>query len=326
MRLEKLNAFLMQETKQEVWHFHHPDEVSERYKTLDYIMKNEEKVYYFDFTEDMMIEDLVIIKESRYGRLYPHFHKYMELNYIYSGECVFTINEKEIRLTKGDICLLQPNVIHSALPKKKDDIVLNIAFSDCFPVLELFDAMNHQPVMSKFLQSYFDKTRQQDEFLVFKNMQDTLLGDTLLNACYIYFSERPLNYESMMKGYLKLLFLHLANATMDHALSHFKEEQDEVVFHVLTYINHQYASCSLQTIAKELGYNYTYLSNLIKKKTGKTFTEIKLEQQMEVAKRLVQQSKLPIYRIIERCGFNNQTFFYKRFEETFGCMPTEMRK
>lgn len=326
MRLDKLNEFLMQDTKQERWHREHPGVPSKRYETMDYIMKDDEKVFFFDFSEEMMIEDLMIIKETRYAKLYPHFHKYMELNYVYEGECKFTINDKEIRLTKGDICLLQPNVIHSALPKQTQDIVLNMAFSDKFSTLEMFDSMNHQPVMSKFLQSYFDKTRQQDEFLVFKHMEDTMLGDTLLNIFFIYFSERAMNYDSMMKAYLKLLFLHLANATMDQALSNVKEENDEVIFHVLRYINTNYASCSLQSIADTLGYNYTYLGNLIKKKTGKTFTEIKQEQQLETAKRLIVQSRLPIYKIIERCGFHNQTFFYHRFEEAYGCMPTDLRK
>ena len=157
-------------------------------------------------------------------------------------------------------------------------------------------------------------------------MENSLLGNTLLSIYYIYFAERTLNYENMMKQYLKLLFIQLADATIDLAVSNFKEETDEVVYHVLRYISRYYNSCSLQKIADELGYNYNYVSNLIKKKTGQTFTEIKIAQQLEVAKKLVQSSPLPIYKIMERCGFNNQSFFYRKFEDTFGCSPSLMRK
>lgn len=326
MNMEKLHTFLYTDTKQELWHQKHPDTFSKRYKELDYIMKNNEKVFFFDFTDEMLIEDIMIIKESRYTKLYPHFHKYMELNYIYSGSCTFTIGDHKLWLQKGDICLLQPGVIHSAEPKGKNDIVLNIAFSDKFSSMEMFDLMNNELIMSQFLHSYLDKSRQQDEYLIFKNMQNSLLCDTLLSIFYIYFTERAMNYDSMMKQYLKLLFIHLANATIDQAVSNFKEENDEVIYRVLTYINKNYASCSLQKIAEDLGYNYNYVSNLIRKKTGKTFSEIKAEQQMETAKRLILHSSLPVYKIMERCGFNNQTYFYRKFEETFGCCPSSMRR
>lgn len=326
MNMKKLDDFLYTDTKQEIWHREHPNTFSDRYQGLEYILRNDEKVFFFDFTDEMLIEDIMIIKESRYTKLYPHFHKYMELNYIYSGECIFTINDQKLCMQEGDICLLQPGVIHSAETKGRQDIVINIAFSDKFSAMEMFDAMNSKPIMSQFLQSYFDKSRQQDEFLIFKNMGNSLLSDTLLSIFYIYFTERPMNYDDMMKQYLKLLFLHLANATIDQAVSNFKEENDEVVYRVLTYISKHYASCSLQKIADELGYNYNYVSNLIRKKTGKTFTEIKIEQQMETAKRMILNSSLPIYKIMEHCGFNNQTFFYKKFESIFRCSPSSMRR
>lgn len=325
MRLDKLNEFFLMETKQEKWHKEHPDQPSERYETLEYIIKDNEKVYFFDFSEEMLIEDIMIIKETRYTKLYPHFHKYMELNYVYRGKCVFTINGKEVIMEAGDICLLQPNVIHSALSKSENDIVLNIAFSDCYTAFEFFDSIDTPSSTSRFLQSYFDKTREQNEYLIFKHMQNSLLEDVLLNVFYIYFSERTINYNQMMKHYLSLIFIHLTNAAIDQAFSDIKEDNDEIVFHVLQYINKNFSSCNLQAISAELGYNYTYLSNLIKKKTGKTFSEIKLEQQMEVAKKLIQQSNMPIYRIIEYCGFMNQSFFYKKFEDRFHCSPIDMR-
>ncbi|WP_373127414.1 AraC family transcriptional regulator [Dielma fastidiosa] len=326
MNFDKLNDFLYMDTKQELWHIKHPDTLSMRYANLEYILKDNEKVFLFDFTDDMLIEDITIMKESRYTKLYPHFHKYMELNYVYSGECTFEINGKILRMTKGDICLLQPGVIHSAKEKGKNDIVINMAFSDKFSTMEMFDTMDNNAIMYNFIKSYFDKSKEQDEYLIYKNMENSLLGNTLLSIYYIYFAERTLNYENMMKQYLKLLFIQLADATIDLAVSNFKEETDEVVYHVLRYISRYYNSCSLQKIADELGYNYNYVSNLIKKKTGQTFTEIKIAQQLEVAKKLVQSSPLPIYKIMERCGFNNQSFFYRKFEDTFGCSPSLMRK
>lgn len=125
-----LDSFLRKETNSEKWHKKNPGKPSEIYNKIPVVERNNQKIYLFDFTEDMGLDDIIIFKESRYTELYTHYHKYLELNYVYDGSCEFEINGVHSILSKGDICIMEPDVFHSAKPKGKKDIVINIALKN----------------------------------------------------------------------------------------------------------------------------------------------------------------------------------------------------
>jgi YesN/AraC family two-component response regulator len=101
---------------------------------------------------------------------------------------------------------------------------------------------------------------------------------------------------------------------------------DPVMLTVLKDIEKGYATVSLQSVAKELNYNRYYLSNLIKKKTGSTFTELLNQQKLLQAQLLITSTKLPISQIIRQVGFSNKNYFYSKYQEKYGHLPTETRK
>ena len=59
--------------------------------------------------------------------------------------------------------------------------------------------------------------------------------------------------------------------------------------------------------------------------TGKTYKEIVQTQRMLNAANYLKNSNLPIYEISEKSGYNNLTFFYKKFKEYYGLSPQEYR-
>lgn len=93
----------------------------------------------------------------------------------------------------------------------------------------------------------------------------------------------------------------------------------------LKYIESNYKNCSLPDVAEKFGYNANYLSNYLKEKTGKSFIEIKISQQMAESVFLLINSDLTVNEIAETVGCNNITYFYKKFHETYGITPREYR-
>ena len=71
--------------------------------------------------------------------------------------------------------------------------------------------------------------------------------------------------------------------------------------------------------------NPNYLSGYIKKNTGKTFKELIQEQRMNLAVKLLENSDLTISEISQQVGYENVSFFYKLFNETFGISPATYR-
>lgn len=325
MHFAELDAYLRKETPTEKWHKENPGLISKFYEGLSFVIKEGEKIYIFDFTDYFLLDDLMVIKETRYTELYPHVHKYMELNYTYSGTCIYNINGETIRLQEGDMLLLQKNVIHSAQYKGEDDIVINIAFKDELFSIDFLNSLSEKEPMYDFVVNSFFKMRKHDNYVVIRGNGNELLNAAVESIALHYFSERKLNHKTRLNGYFRILFHHLVNATNEQMSDRLKKENDDVIYYVLNYISTRFQNGRLEEIAGELGYNYNYLSNLIRVKTGKTFTELKLEHQMNMAYRLISETDLPVSEICLKCGITNQSYFYRKFSEYFDMLPTKLR-
>ena len=129
MNPTELELFLYRHTESESWHLQHPGQLSHLYDKMKQEEFRGEVGYCFDFVNTLKKDMIGMIKETRFTVIPKHHHVDMELNYIYSGSCTFVINGREITLKKGDLCILDSDVWHSATSYKKEhDIVINIVF------------------------------------------------------------------------------------------------------------------------------------------------------------------------------------------------------
>ncbi|NOU73192.1 helix-turn-helix domain-containing protein [Paenibacillus sp. LMG 31458] len=69
-----------------------------------------------------------------------------------------------------------------------------------------------------------------------------------------------------------------------------------------------------------------YFSECFKTIIGRSFGEYMKALQIEKAKRLLVETKYPIYRIAEQTGYKDEKYFSKIFRERAGMNPAEYRK
>ena len=120
MNPTELELFLYRHTESESWHLQHPGQLSHLYAKMKQEEFRGEVGYCFDFVNTLKKDMIGMIKETRFTVIPKHHHVDMELNYIYSGSCTFVINGREITLKKGDLCILDSDVWHSATSYKKE--------------------------------------------------------------------------------------------------------------------------------------------------------------------------------------------------------------
>ncbi|MFH5181786.1 helix-turn-helix domain-containing protein [Paenibacillus sp. TAB 01] len=89
---------------------------------------------------------------------------------------------------------------------------------------------------------------------------------------------------------------------------------------------HYSDNLNLQTVAKLVHLNSSYLSELFHKRTGVRFSEYLGFIRLEEAAKLLRESKLPVQEIIERVGYQNYRQFNRLFNKQFKATPTEYRK
>ena len=70
----------------------------------------------------------------------------------------------------------------------------------------------------------------------------------------------------------------------------------------------------------------SYLSRIIKERTGKTFTELQVEFRMEEARRLLEQTQKKVEEIGRLVGYGDVRHFTKVFRQCAGMTPSEFRR
>lgn len=89
--------------------------------------------------------------------------------------------------------------------------------------------------------------------------------------------------------------------------------------------NHYRNALALDDLAKAASLNKSSLTQLFKNELEMTPIEYVWHHRMNVAKKLLEDTNLPVKDIVSRCGFKTVQHFSRKFEESVGCNPTAFR-
>ena len=82
----------------------------------------------------------------------------------------------------------------------------------------------------------------------------------------------------------------------------------------------------LTDLAKHFYLSANYLSILIKKETGLTFSELLIQKRIALARKMLTETNLPIQYIMEQVGYKDYSCFIKLFKKHTGYTPYTYRK
>ena len=101
----------------------------------------------------------------------------------------------------------------------------------------------------------------------------------------------------------------------------------ELLGSILSLISQRYKEAiTMQNVARELGYDHRYLTNLVQKGLHTTFRKLLNEYRIANAKELLTQTDFPIERIAGECGYESLCSFNRNFKELVGTTPSAYRK
>jgi len=100
---------------------------------------------------------------------------------------------------------------------------------------------------------------------------------------------------------------------------------EEIIRTVLEYCNTNYRDGSLSELADSLYMNSSYLSQVIKLKTSRTFSDLLNESRMKQAALILKDPDVKIYNISTMIGYVNSNNFTRAFKAYWGVTPSEYR-
>lgn len=131
--------------------------------------------------------------------------------------------------------------------------------------------------------------------------------------------------------YIKSFLLYILATLSAHRLFMPSEKnfdkRVETIKTALTYIKSSYREkIYLSDLARQVNLNEQYFCRLFKKAIGCPPMEYINEYRIKQAKRLLEESDLPVMEICLECGFNNQGNFLQEFRKRTGTTPLQYRK
>lgn len=89
---------------------------------------------------------------------------------------------------------------------------------------------------------------------------------------------------------------------------------------------HLHEAITMKQVAEQLHLNASYFSVLFKEQTGVTFSDYLTRIRLQKAKELLVATRLPVWEIAEKVGYQTVKYFIKVFKESEGTSPRQYRQ
>ena len=214
-------------------------------------------------------KQIAVRPHTRFIHFPEHTHDYVEMVYMCQGSTRHIINGAELELNTGELLILGQNARQEIRPAGEKDIAVNfIVRPEFFSGILNFIGSEDTPLREFVIKAL----RGEDPagYLHFQVSDVKPVQNLVENLLWTLILDTP-NRRSIHQLTLGLLFVQLLNHT--DRLSVGSQEQ-EIIVRVLRYIEDNYAGGSLTQIAGQLHYDTAWLSREIRRRTGRTYTEL----------------------------------------------------
>nr|WP_314582658.1 AraC family transcriptional regulator [uncultured Pseudomonas sp.] len=271
-------------------------------------------------------------KSARPALTSPHRHEYFQIQINLGGDTVQHIGGAIRPFPRNTLAFILPHRLH-VIPHPDDGNFVLINFSQefllqhlqCDP-MDLEDvSLAEAPDLAPFrFQEHLDFVLDDAQFAEVTALL-TLMRDADLT--------RKLGSVAILRGYLLQLIGRVCNLFEAQllALSANKAERRgrrDAMSRVMEYIREHIAdpAMTLTDAAAAAFLSPNYLTHLLRKETGSTFSELVLERRMRLARTHLMNSNKSLSHIAQICGFTDEAYFSRRFRKAHGLPPGQFRR
>lgn len=247
-----------------------------------------------------------------------HWHSEIELLYGISGELAVSVSDEKYILREGDIFFINPEELHTYSPISEE--------------VQYHAAVFHPSIFqfheNHFFQQDFTEPLLSGE-LHFPRMirVDDEVYHVVQTVVHRLFNEDIRIKELAFADLVMLFGLLLKYSLMNREVNATAHRKAEDVKKCISYMEENYKNkITLAELADLVHMNPNYFCNYFKKQTGVTpFQQLNYIRIKNAAK-MLKQNEDSIADVAIACGFENVSFFIRKFKEIRGCTPSAYRK
>ena len=284
--------------------------------------------------KDFVIDSQKLLQKGRLIEIRPHTrfvhfpkhrHNYVEMVYMCSGSTTHIINDKErITLQEGDLLFLNQNATQEILPAAEHDIAVNFIILPAF-FDRAFSMIEKENILYDFLISALSGDASHSSYLHFQAKDILPVQHLVENMIWTLICKKT-GTNTINQTTMGLLFMNLSFFAESINQDDPHQYEQNLVFTVLKYIEAHYKNGTLTEISEEMKQPAYYISRLLKRHTDSNFKELLQQRKLQQAAYLLSQTPLSVEQIMENIGYDNSSYFYRKFRDKYGCSPKNYRK
>ena len=244
-----------------------------------------------------------------------HWHNEMELIYIKKGCMIVSVDLEYSVVNAGDIVVVMPGHIHSIIQNESDSCEYENITKKKKKIVSKKKKISgfkgyKPPVISKTVPHYSDLIHYIDE------------AD---NICKYF----PDGYRLKIRACLFNFFFELNAHFYTHTDMpvHLSDDKMDKLKLVLNYIEKNFArTISIEEIAQWCHFSQSHFMKIFKNCTGTSYITYLYDYRLIIAARILKTTTQPVNIVASYCGFDNISYFNRKFKEKYGVSPREFRK
>jgi YesN/AraC family two-component response regulator len=185
------------------------------------------------------------------------------------------------------------------------------------------------PTPSEIRYIFAAKTDHDSYALVQKDHREYDMIISVIEDTYREFDEKNVGYELMLRANtsrLYTVFMRLSDTSEQTQISYDNSNMAEAAAKALSYIEKNYdRQIGMMDVAESCHISYSYFSRNFSKWTGVKFNDYLLNFRINKARKLLLCSSESITSISISCGFENISYFIKKFRQVTGYTPKDFR-
>lgn len=254
-------------------------------------------------------KNMELEKLPRYIRIPEHSHDFVECAYVVCGVIIHKVNGFVHEQHEGCLSVIPPGAIHELQAEDDDTLCLTVK------------------VRSKVFLSLLNP-----EIPEFSTPKAYFCGkDEFVRRVLLFL------WEQQDRGalYCDEIMQALLDALLSYLLQNFRDESqlltvsqgaDPKMDRIARFVIENYRTVTLRSLAAEFHYNESYLSSMIRRQTGASFTEALREFRLFRARELLLTTGMGLNEICDEIGYHDTSRFIKDFKKRFGTTPGKFRR
>ena len=251
--------------------------------------------------------------------------QFLDVCFVVAGAGIHTILNQEIPCSKGDICVIPPNIPYEYfLAESRGNLtVRRIRFDP------LFWLPPHvtDPTKTKYCYGIFGANRITAYATLNCYMEERV--HRLFEYIEAENTERKNDWQELIRGYLANLLISIGryvNSAIKN-VSFASPREWEIVSSAINIIKDEYgdSDLTLDSIASRLYVSKSRLSRFFKNIANVNFSDYLHNLRMKNVCKKLCNSNESIQAVAQKCGFHNMAAFYKLFNSEMHMTPNEYR-